>query len=56
METLHTFSDTAAENQVESRFDTQVEVNAKTLDYQINDREAEVKVDKVSDENEMMHW
>ena len=42
-------SDTVADNEVESLGDKQVEVNAKALDYQMADRQAEVKVEKLGD-------
>ena len=35
METLHTLSDKVAENEVQSLGDTQLEVNAKALHYQM---------------------
>ena len=47
IETLDTLSDTVAENEVESLGDKEVEVNAKALDYQMADREADVKVEKL---------
>ena len=40
IETLNTFSDTVAENEVESLGNKQVKVNAKALDYQMADRQA----------------
>ena len=42
-------SDTVAENEVESLGDTQVELNTKALDYQMADRQEEVKVEKLGD-------
>ena len=49
METVHTLSDTVAEHEEESFEDTQVKVNTMALDYQMADRQAEVKVEKLSD-------
>ena len=40
IETLNTFSDTVAENEVESLGNKQVKVNANVLDYQMADRQA----------------
>ena len=40
IETLNTFSDTVAENEVESLGNKQVKVNANALDYQMADRQA----------------
>ena len=37
----------AAENKVESLGDTQVEESSKALDYEMHDRQAEVKVEKL---------
>jgi len=49
METLHTLKDTVAENEFESLGDTQFEVSAKALDYQMVARKEEVKVEKLGD-------
>ena len=49
IETLDTLSDTVADNEVKSLGDKQVKVNAKALDYQMVDRPAKVKVEKVGD-------
>lgn len=49
MQTFDTLSDTVAENEVDSLGDTQIEVNAKALDYQMADRQADGKVDKLGD-------
>ena len=49
IETLDTLSDTVAEKAVESLGNKKVEVNAKALHYQMADRQAEVKVDKLGD-------
>ena len=40
IETLNTFSDTVAENEVESLGNKPVKVNANALDYQMADRQA----------------
>ena len=49
IKTLDTFRDTVAKEEVESLGDKQVKVNAKALDYQMGDRQAKVKVEKVGD-------
>ena len=49
IETLDTLSDTVAENEVESLGDKQVEIKAKALEYQMAERQAEVKVEKLGD-------
>ena len=49
METLHTLKDTVPENEIQSLGDTQLEGNAKALDYQIIARQGEVKVGKLGD-------
>ena len=54
IETFDTLSHPVAENEVESLGDTQIEVNAKALDYQMPDREAEVKVDKLGDTSQRL--
>ena len=48
MEAINTFNNAAAENNIESLGDKQVEVNFKALDYQMADRQREVKVWKPS--------
>ena len=52
IETLHLLSDTVAENEVDLLGDKKVDVNAKALDYQMGDRQAEVKVEKLCDTSE----
>ena len=49
LQTLHTLSDTGAENQFESFGDKKVKVNAKALNYQMVDRQAKLKVGKLGD-------
>ena len=49
IETLNTLSDAVAENEVELLADKQVEVNAKALNYEMADRQTEVKVEKLGD-------
>ena len=46
METFNTFINLAAEKKVESFSDTEVKVNFKALNFQMVDRQKEVKVGK----------
>ena len=58
MKMLETLSDKVALNVFESLGDTEVKVNTKTLVYQVSDREAEVKVDKLGEtrqQQKMIH-
>ena len=42
-------NDTIAENEGVSLADTQVEINAKALDYEMTDKKEEVKVEIIGD-------
>ena len=49
MQRLHSLNDTIAENEGVSLADTQVEINAKALDYEMTNKEEEVKVEIIAD-------
>ena len=49
MQRLHSLNDTIAENEGVSLADTQVEINAKALDYEMTNKEEEVKVEIIGD-------
>ena len=49
MAQVFTPGDRRVEVEVETLSDTQVEVNAKALDYQMADRQAEIRVEKLGE-------
>ena len=49
MQRLHALNDTVAENDGVSLGDTQVEINAKALDYEMTNKEEEVKLEIFGD-------
>ena len=49
MQRLHPLNDTIAENDGVSLADTQVEINAKALDYEMTNKEEEVKLEIFGD-------
>ena len=49
MQRLHAVNDTVAENDGVSLGDTQVEINAKALDYEMTNKEEEVKLEIIGD-------